>query len=140
MAAPATKLPPHLAAALGEVRRIWRVEGVRIVEVDELAVAAGVSGGHLFRVFRQQYGCGPAHALELVRLARAAVMLQRSNATLDEVAAECGFANAYHFSRRFRASYAVPPGSYRRTSPTPDPLGPVRAAALLPVAQLLDGS
>lgn len=138
--APAAQLPPHLQAALGEVRRIWRDEGVRIVEVDELAAAAGVSGGHLFRLFRQHYGCGPAHALELVRLARAAAMLQRSNATLDEVAAGCGFANAYHLSRRFRTSYAVPPGRYRRSGPTADPLGPVRSAGLLSVAQLLDAS
>ena len=138
--APPARLPAHLHAALSEVRRTWHDEGMRIVEVDELAAAAGVSGGHLFRLFRQQYGCGPAHALELVRLSRAAVMLQRSNATLDEVAAECGFANPYHFSRRFRASYGVPPGRYRRTSPTADPLGPVRAAGLLPVAQVLERS
>nr|WP_294694599.1 AraC family transcriptional regulator [uncultured Friedmanniella sp.] len=134
------RLPVHLRAALAGVQRIWRDDGLRIVEADELAAAAGVSGGHLFRLFRQHYGCGPAHALELIRLARAAVMLQRSNATLDEVAAACGFANAYHFSRRFRASYGVPPGRYRRVSPTADPLGPVRAAGLLPVAQLLDRS
>ena len=70
----------------------------------------------------------------------AAAMLQRSNATLEEVAAACGFANAYHFSRRFRASYAVPPGRYRRTEPKADPLGPVRAAGLQSVAQLLDQS
>ena len=75
--------------------------------------------------------------LELVRLSRAAVLLQRSNASLAEVADATGFANAYHLSRRFRAAYGVPPGRFRRTLPGADPLGPVREAGLLPLAQAL---
>ena len=134
---PEAVLPPLVTAALDAVRRSWRSGGMRLVGAEEIAGAAGVSVGHLFRVFRQQYGCGPARALELVRLARAAVLLQRSNASLAEVAATCGFANAYHLSRRFRAAYEVPPGAYRRSSASQDALGPVRAAGLLPVAHLL---
>jgi transcriptional regulator GlxA family with amidase domain len=64
-------------------------------------------------------------------------MLQRSNASLGEVAAGCGFANAYHLSRRFRTAYGVPPGAYRRDAAGSDPMAPVRSAGLLPVAHLL---
>ena len=86
---------------------------------------------------RQNYGCGPAHALELVRLSRAAMIVQRSNATLAEIARASGFANPYHLSRRFRAAYGVPPGRYRRDQPTADPQAPVRDAGLHQVAYLL---
>lgn len=134
---PASAVPDLVAAAVAAVRTVWAVEGVRLVEVDELAAAACVSAGHLFRVFRQHYACGPARVLELVRLSRAAVMVQRSNASLDEVAAATGFANAYHLSRRFRAAYGVPPGGYRRHHATDDPMAPVRDAGLLPIARLL---
>jgi len=130
-------LPPLVAVALDRVRQTWEAEGMRLVGAAELAAAVSVSVGHLFRVFRQQYGCGPAHALELVRLARAAALLQRSNSSLDEVAATCGFANAYHLSRRFRAAYGAPPGAYRRLSTSQDALAPVRRAGLLPVAAAL---
>jgi AraC family transcriptional regulator len=134
---PAAALPELVAASASAAARLWAVDGVRLVEVHELAVATSVSVGHLYRVFREHCGQGPARVLELVRLSRAAVMLQRSNASLAEVAAACGFANAYHLSRRFRTAYGVPPGAYRRDAAGADPMAPVRAAGLLPVAHLL---
>ena len=90
--------------------------------------------GTSFRVFRAELGCGPARALELVRLARSAATLQRSNASLAAVAAQHGFANAYHFSRRFSQAYRMPPGTFRALGLGPDPLEPVRRAGLLPFA------
>jgi hypothetical protein len=88
-------------------------------------------------VFREQYGVGPARALELVRLSRAAVQLQRTDASITEVAALTGFADPYHFSRRFRAVHGDPPGRYRSLPGTADALGPVREAGLLPLAHAL---
>ena len=83
---------------------------------------------------RAELGCGPARALELVRLARSAATLQRSNASLAAVGAQHGFANAYHFSRRFSQAYRMPPGTFRALGLGPDPLEPVRRAGLLPFA------
>jgi AraC family transcriptional regulator len=134
---PLPTAPPLVLAAMDAARRIWQVDGVRLITVDELARAASVSAGHLYRIFREHYGCGPAHALELIRLSRAAGMIQRSNASLAEVARASGFANAYHLSRRFGAAYGVPPGRYRRDHPTSDPQAPVRHAGLHQVAYLL---
>jgi AraC family transcriptional regulator len=134
---PAAGVPEVVSAVVEAVRRSWAADGVRLVEVEELAAAACVSPGHLFRVFRQHYGCGPARVLELVRLSRAAVLLQRSNASLADVAAATGFANAYHLSRRFRSAYGVPPGGYRRGHATDDPVAPLREAGLLPLAHVL---
>lgn len=130
-------LPGYLAIVAEHVRDVWHAEGMRLIEVPELARVAGLSAGHLFRLFRHRFGCGPAHALELIRLARAAGLLQRSNATLTGIAAETGFANAYHLSRRFTAVYAMPPGAYRSPRQPTDPLSPVRTAGLLPMAQLV---
>jgi AraC family transcriptional regulator len=127
----------HVFTALEAVRQIWRRDRIRIVSADELADAAGISPGHLFRLFRAEYGCGPAHALELVRLARAAVALQRSNSTLGEIAGSCGFANAYHFSRRFAAAYGTPPGTFRGRHPVGDSMAPLRTAGLLRVGHAL---
>jgi transcriptional regulator GlxA family with amidase domain len=130
-------LSEHVGTSVNAVRELWERDGIRIVPADELADAAGISAGHLFRLFRAEYGCGPAHALELVRLARAAVALQRSNATLAEIAGSCGFANAYHFSRRFAATYGSPPGTFRGLDPVADPLAPLRTAGLLQVGHTL---
>ncbi len=127
-------LHPYVAATQLHARSMWQSDGPRLIAAEELAAAVNVSPGHLFRIFRRAYGCGPARALELVRLARAAVALQRSNASLAEIAHRGGFANAYHFSRRFALTYGRPPGAYRALSFGPDPLEPVRAAGLLSFA------
>lgn len=136
---PQLALPPQLLAVTAHVRRVWDTDGMRIVGVSELAQKASVSDGHLYRLFRTAYGCGPARAFELVRLARAATSLQRSNATLAEVAQLSGFANPYHFSRRFSLTYGTPPGHYRGLTSRPDPMEPVRSAGLLPVAYAVLG-
>lgn len=83
------------------------------------------------------YACGPAYALDLIRLARAATALLRTNATIAEIASDCGYSNPYHFSRRFSLAYGQPPGSFRRRRQLTDPLAPVREAGLLPVARRL---
>ena len=120
------------------VRNQWR-RGLTPIPVPALAAAAGVSTGHLFRIFRTEYGCSPARALEIIRLARAAILLQRSNATIAEIAHRCGFANPYHFSRRFAAVYGLPPGRFRGQTDLRDPFDQVRQLGLLPIARGLLG-
>ena len=129
-------LSPTVTAALQVVRRQWR-DHPGPVPIPAVAAGAGVSAGHLFRIFRAEFGCSPARALELVRLARAATLLQRSNATVAEIARRCGFANPYHFSRRFAGCFGLPPGAYRTQGDGRDPYEQVRAAGLLPVARAL---
>src|SRR5919108_1166659 len=128
-------LPPHLDALLGFVRRAWAPPApTRRLSLAELAAAACVSTGYLSRVFRQHHGMGPVAAFELLRLGRAATLLARSNLTVAAVARDCGFANPYHFSRRFHRAYGQPPGRYRRATPRPAPDDPLARAGLLPLA------
>ena len=134
LAEPELDLHPYVAATIAVTQRTWSDGRLRVLSADELAGAAGVSVGHLFRVFRAEYGCGPVRAIELVRLARSAVALQRSNASLGAVAAQHGFANAYHYSRRFAQAYRMPPGTFRSRRLGPDPLEPVRQAGLIAFA------
>jgi AraC-like DNA-binding protein len=115
------------------VRDVWGRDGPRIIAVQAVASAVGVSGGHVSRQFRLEFGCGLSGALELVRLARAAVALQRTSAGLRQVAREAGFSDACHFSRRFSNAYGMPPGRYRVLPPGRDALAPVRLSGLVPV-------
>lgn len=134
---PLGQLPDALLAIIEATRAIWIAEGMRIVRVSELADRASISAGHVFRLFREHFGVGPSRVLELVRLVRAATWLQRSNATLAEIAARAGFANAYHFSRRFTGAYGTAPGAFRRRGTTSDPYEILRSPALVSLAQLL---
>ncbi|QZY30446.1 helix-turn-helix transcriptional regulator [Nocardioides coralli] len=108
------RVSPVVVPALRHVRSVWEAEGVRAVSVAELAHAASTSSGHFSRSFSQTFGCGPVSALELVRLGRAAMALQRSNLSIAEIARLHGFADPYHFSKRFASVYLSPPGRFRR--------------------------
>jgi AraC family transcriptional regulator len=130
-------IPAPLLAVAEHVRNAWAADGLRTLDVSELARAADVSPRQLFGLFREGSGYGPARVFELVRLARAAVLLQRSNATISEVARLSGFADPNRFGRRFAAVYGAPPSSFRSLKFSPDPLEPVRAAGLLSLSRTL---
>ena len=126
------RLPPHLDTLAAFVRHAWAPPApTRPLSLQDLAAGACLSAGYLSRVFRQHYGIGPVAAFELLRLARAATLLVRSNLSVAAVAHDCGFANPYHFSRRFHRRYGQPPGRYRHASPRPKPAEPLARAGLL---------
>lgn len=133
----APELPPIVITIADRVRMDWDRNGIRPLSVDALAGFADVSAGHLHRVFREHVGLAPGRALELIRLARAASTLRRSSASIAEVAALTGFANPYHFSRRFSGTYGVPPGRYRQAEDPVDPLVPLQDSGLLQLSYLL---
>jgi len=112
----------------------WRTAGVGPVGVGEVASGVGLSPGHLSRICRAEFGVGPAEVVELLRLGRAAVLLRRSNLSVAQVAEACGFVDPFHFSRRFRLVYAVPPRSYRAAAAPASDADPLALAGLLPLA------
>ncbi len=132
------ELPAHLARSLDHLRRTWRDGAVRAVPVAELAAAGGVSVSHLSRLTRERFGIGPAAMVELLRLARAATLLQRSNLPVREIARACGFVDPLHFSKRFRLAYGLPPRDYR-SRPDLDLLEPLDRRGLRPLFDLTDG-
>ncbi len=131
---PPQPVSPRLVPALDLVRRTWRAQGMCLMRNKDLADACGVSPAHFSRTFAREVGTSPAAALELVRLAHAATTLTRSNLTIDQVARLTGFADAYHFSRRFSGAYGQPPGRYR-TMAGQDPYDPLARAGLLDLWQ-----
>jgi len=130
-------LPQIVITIADRVRMDWDRHGIRPLSVDTLAGFAGVSNGHVHRVFREHVGLAPGRSLELIRLARAATTLRRSSASIAEVSALTGFANPYHFSRRFSSAYAMPPGRYRQADEVVDPLTPLQDSGLLQLSYLL---
>lgn len=131
------QVPDFMIGVADHVRAVWDTDGIRPIGVEELAAALHVSPGHLHRLFRDHLGVGPGRALELLRLARAAEALLRSTATIAEIAHLTGFANPYHFSRRFRQTYGTAPGGYRSSDRRADPLAPLQDSGLLSLSYRL---
>jgi AraC family transcriptional regulator len=115
-----------LERVIRHIDRVWSGGLLVPIELPELARAAGVSRGHLVRLFRAQLGTTPMEALRLIRLDRAAVLLARSNLRVQEVADQTGFASPFHFSRAFRQVYRRSPRSFRNHLAAGGSLPPIR--------------
>jgi transcriptional regulator GlxA family with amidase domain len=108
-----TALAPALAGALGQLQREWTRMPLPRVGVGELARLAHVSRGYLNRLFRTAFGLSAAAALERARCSRAESLLLRTDLAVEVIGAQCGFADASHFSHRFASIHGISPRAYR---------------------------
>jgi AraC-like DNA-binding protein len=97
---------PRLSQALAhlhnDIQEPWTI--------DMLAQKVGVSRLSLVRQFNTTIGMGPIQYLSQWRMIRAKEMLSNSNASLDLIAEQVGFALAQSFARAFRRQFGISPG------------------------------
>jgi transcriptional regulator GlxA family with amidase domain len=92
----------------------WVLEHLRNdLSVDVLASRVGMSPRNFARVFGAEMKTTPAKFVESLRLEAARRRLQESNASLESVAATCGFRNCDAMRSTFKRVLRVAPGEYR---------------------------
>lgn len=85
------------------------------VELQDLAVVAGMSKFHFVRVFTAILGVTPHRYQLLLRLAKAKAML-REGSEIAQVAAHAGFWDQSHFDRSFRLFVGMTPTQYQQNA------------------------
>jgi AraC-like DNA-binding protein len=83
------------------------------LDLDGLAVVAGVSKYHFARCFEAAYGETPIRYLTRRRIERAQDLLRHANLTVTEICFAVGFASLGSFSSRFRQLVGQSPTAYR---------------------------
>jgi AraC-like DNA-binding protein len=98
-------------------RFIERNLGDEALDLDSVARAAGVSTRYIAKLFAAEGSTVMRHVWR-TRLERAQALLKNSRADLrvSDVAWQCGFANAAHFSRVFKQQYGESPKRVQRTA------------------------
>ena len=91
---------------LGSPGRPWTVA--------EMAAAVGLGPNRFAVLYKGFFGVSPGSDLMLARLSLAKARLLSSDATLDEIADECGFFDGPYLSRIFRDRVGCTPGRYRQ--------------------------
>jgi len=111
---------PGEAQHLRDLARLRRIrdridrEYAEPLDVEALARAEHMSGGHLSRQFRLAYGESPYSYLMTRRIERAMALLRRGDLSVTEVCFEVGFSSLGTFSTRFAELVGMPPSTYRR--------------------------
>jgi len=83
------------------------------LSVAALAERAYMSPRNFARAFRREVGVTPAAYVESVRLERARAELEAGDASVDAVAAMCGFGTVETMRRAFQRRFDVNPAAYR---------------------------
>lgn len=98
---------------LRETRAWVRERMARSLGVAQMAAAHDSERTTFSRKFKAMTGTSPASFITEVRLEEALKLL-RSDAKLEKIASETGFADANHFCKVFRRRFHISPGLYRQ--------------------------
>ncbi|WP_343559253.1 GlxA family transcriptional regulator [Kiloniella sp. b19] len=83
------------------------------LKVQEIAEQINVSKRHLERLFLTELGHSPQTISREIRLHHGLWQLMHTNRSISDIAADCGFSDAAHFSRLFSKSFGEPPSTLR---------------------------
>lgn len=78
-----------------------------------LCAVAHLTESQLQRVFKRSTRMSISRYVTQLRIGRACQMLVQTDLPTSRIAAECGFSDAAHFARQFRASKGLPPSHFR---------------------------
>jgi len=115
----AAPVRPYGGLAPGSLRRVVdhiEADLSRAFTIEELAKVAGVSSRHFIRAFRESAGQTPLRYVYDLRLERAKEFLLDSRRTATEIALDCGFSHAQHFSTAFKKATGLTPSDFRRAA------------------------
>lgn len=95
------------------VRRIQTQYGDNL-KVSELARRAGLSVYQFDQRIRRIFGITAGQLLQKTRIDAALQRLRESEASIAEIASECGYSDQSAFTRRFRETIGMSPSEFRR--------------------------
>lgn len=84
------------------------------LRLDEIAHHVRLSRRQLERMFAEHLGTTPASHYLRLRLQRARRLILRTDSSIIDISAACGFSSVSHFTCRYRECFGVSPGRERR--------------------------
>lgn len=110
-----SRLPQTTRDVVARARTLLESDLAQPVDLEQVAEACGMSYERLRKVFTAATGQPPARWRLERRVAEARRLLADPHLALADIARRLGFADRFHFGRRFRQVAGVSPGAWRRT-------------------------
>lgn len=115
MQIPAQELPRNETdPRIAKIIALIEAEHTKQLSNGYLASRLGMSTNAFVRLFRDNTGMPPQRHITETRLRHACILLRFSGKSIDEIAAECGFCDRFHFSRMFSKYRETSPAAFRR--------------------------
>lgn len=99
---------------LSAVTEYMRKNYSRDLSLENLARTFGYSPAYLSRMFRRYTGSNYKAYLDDIRIEHGVEQMERTDLSLGEIAARCGFPNSKAFARAFKEKYGMLPSQFRR--------------------------
>lgn len=84
--------------------------------LDNLAQESGISRSSLAAKFKKKLGDSPLHYLNTIRIQKAMELLTNTDLSIESIATELGFSDAFVFSKSFKKRTLVSPREFRKKS------------------------
>lgn len=104
---------PRVTDRLGSALNWARAHLDQPLTVRDLARESGLSARQLARRMRTEAGLTPLEWLHQQRITRAQDLLERTEASVEQIAARCGMGTATTLRRHFQRTVGVSPTAYR---------------------------
>lgn len=90
-----------------------RIHADEPITTDQIARSAAVSVSECLRCFRRMMDLTPKEYLRQHRVRHAATLLEKTDKSITQIGAECGFEDMSYFARVFREEKGCTPTQYR---------------------------
>ncbi|MCY4154946.1 MAG: helix-turn-helix domain-containing protein, partial [Gammaproteobacteria bacterium] len=90
-------------------------------DLDKIADFANLNPRYLLRLFKQHIGITPTRYLWRLRAEKGVYLLHQSKLSVYQIAEQCGFQSAHHFSRHIKEQYGLPPTNLRQATKNRNP-------------------
>ncbi len=84
-----------------------------VINLNDLAEVAHISGFHFHRIFKSFIGESPGEYIQRLRLEKAIFCLQTTRQTLTEIAEQTGYQSPHALSKAFKKRFGLCPSLYR---------------------------
>ena len=85
------------------------------IKIGSLAEVCNMSESHFRRVFEEGMNMKPLDYVNLVRIQNACELLKKTDKSMEEVGAQCGFASISAFNRNFRKLLDISPYQWKKS-------------------------
>ena len=103
------------ASSLLRVQDCVRANLSGTIGLVELSAVAGLSPRQFLRAFRESVGDTPLRYVQAVRIEEAKHLLVESLRSVADIALDCGFSHAQHFTTSFHKQVGMTPSAFRRS-------------------------